>query len=186
MITDAPGTRVERSTIERGTTAGLGNGGAGISASNSTGLTIDENLIEGNLGSGIDLEDGSDYSTINSNTIGDTASGAANLGYGILVRDSSGAVIGGVAGLTFGNTSVGDIIEGNTAGGILLEGTDGGEVLNSQIENNGGVGVAFMTTTVPAITDDLIAANTGGGVLLEDSLGRVGHFARLRPDRHRK
>jgi parallel beta-helix repeat protein len=169
LLTASPGASITSSTIG-GTVTDLGNGGDGIIATGSTGLAVTGDLIDGNVGSGIDLESGSDLATITSSTIGGTESptpgGLPNGGYGILVSGSTGDTIGGTQ---VEDTIDGNTIDGNTAGGILFEGSADGEIDDSQVENNGGVGVAFMTTIASSIIDDLIAANAGGGVLLEDS-----------------
>lgn len=88
--------------VIRGNTA-TGNGadpactGQGIAASNSSGYTIADNLVEDNVGIGIYLRNGADNSVVTGNTVtGTTANAAQGVhGNGILLYDTDGDLVTG-------------------------------------------------------------------------------------------
>ncbi len=116
-------------------TAAAANGIHGVVINASSGVTIgglnaaDRNVISGNSGSGITIENISSNTTVIGNYIGTNAAGSAavaNAGEGIRITQSSGDVIGGVV------TGASNVISGNTGNGIHV----GGTVTNTVIQGN--------------------------------------------------
>jgi parallel beta-helix repeat protein len=105
-------------------TQALPNAGNGIrikGADNNTigGTALDAgNVISGNQGSGVRIDDGSSGNQVQGNFIGTDASGAAVLGNGergILINGSSDNEIGGT------HAGAGNVVSGNTWAGVLIE-----------------------------------------------------------------
>ena len=137
----------------------LVSGNTGISINSSTGATIRDNLIAGQV-IGIDTYSGLNL-IIKNNRIGTNAAGAAALGNGTGIRDSSN-----------GTRIEGNVVSGNSDKGIdinnaanttvvaNLVGTDAGGI--ARIANNWGIYVDGSTSTNVTIDNNTISGNDEG------------------------
>ncbi|MCX6889984.1 MAG: right-handed parallel beta-helix repeat-containing protein, partial [Verrucomicrobia bacterium] len=122
--------------------------------------STNRNLISGNGGSGIYVQNSSG-NTIQGNLIGTTLSGLAALGNtanGIAVYNSSGNQLGGAS------TGARNVISGNTNSGVYLYGsaTTGNSVLGNYIGAS-SAGTAAIPNVYDGITVDGAGGNTIGG-----------------------
>ena len=161
---------------------GLGNFGDGVDleggANNGIGITIggtavvsnliSDNLISGNMGSGIRLTNGATNDLIVGNLIGTNSSGGtalANNGDGI---DLAGA---NCQSNTIGGTASADrnVISGNAGSGISLSaGTNSNQILGNYIGTNlsGGSAVSnYIGISIDASSNNLIGGPGAGNVI---------------------
>ena len=116
--------------------AALPNMQNGIEILSSTQTEISENLIAGNLGSGIVASNATGI-VIQSNSIGSATIG--NGQHGIWIQSGSGTLIGGEdtpPDPTFANT-----IAFNGGDGVYVQGGSGHEIFNNLIYTNAGLGI---------------------------------------------
>ncbi len=150
---------------------GAGNKADGVDFYAGSGEQIVSNLISGNVGIGVFLQDVTG-GAVQGNSIGATPSGATgNRGDGLNIIRGSGIAIGGASGagnLIAGNfqigisilDSAGDTVRGNTIGGStagLGNGSDGLNVTHSPGVSIGGGGAG---------AGNLIASNGGAGIII--------------------
>lgn len=136
-----------------------GNGGNGVrisgSPSNQVGATfgVGRNVIGGNSGAGIKVENHSDGCTIYGNYVGLTPAGtsaATNWSYGVWISDSKNVAVGFLLG---GN----NVISGNSGAGVRVEGQSANTVI---VGNYIGTAVAG-TNAVPNNGDGINIASAG-------------------------
>jgi len=126
-------------------------------------LPADRNVISGNLGDGVLIENGADYNNVAGNYIGLRKGGAAALANGangVHVVDGVSAFIGGTA------AGAGNVISGNSAAGIMIV-KDSGQSL-AQIRGNligtNAAGTADLGNFGDGIYTDALAVSIGGTV----------------------
>ncbi|MGA2254402.1 MAG: right-handed parallel beta-helix repeat-containing protein, partial [Thermoguttaceae bacterium] len=163
-------------------TGGL-DGLYGSNAANSTGLTVSDSTIFGNVSYGIYLDVGNDHATLADNVVyGDLASNGAkqangiylNSGYdtitGNTVYDHSGTGISDSAGTVGGTAIAGNLVYGN-ATGIYLQANSGyGQlctVSNNVVRNNTGSGMSVHSNV-------LVSGNTIYGQSANNAYGIYG------------
>jgi hypothetical protein len=159
--------------------ADLGNGTAGVFL--SVPATVDNNVISGNSGDGIQVLQDDNRLLARGNFIGTNAAGTAaipNTGAGISISDAEFSVIGGT------NAAERNVISGNGSAGISIQFDASGTTIQGNyvgtdaagtgaIPNLGGIavvstpGVGIGGTAAGA--GNLISGNTGHGVVIQDS-----------------
>ena len=156
----------------------LANSGEGVAiAFGATGNTIGgstsghRNIISGNTGSGIKIQDeSSDGNIVKSNYIGTTAAGTGVLGNGFvgveITGGADGTVVGGSAGTTPGGSCTGEcnLVSGN-GGGILMTGaaTTGAVIKGNYVGTNASGTGAIPNTSNSGIYFSFSSNNTVGG-----------------------
>jgi len=167
--------------VNAGGSAGLGNGGNGISIDDSPANTVASNLISGNSASGISITlAGSINVTIRGNTVGTDATGTKAIANGL-----AGVEVVGAAGVLVGGTTDADrnLISGNAGSGIAATSADAVEIRRNFIGltangvgrlGNKANGIALTQSTGTIISDrNRIAYNGtagtdgGHGILLD-------------------
>ena len=187
-------------------TLDLGNGGAGVSITGSTGNALLGNIISGNASHGISISGTSaGNSMIAGNFIGTDATGAVDLGNegaGVNIAGSpniqvAGNIISGnashgvgisgvgaadseVVGNLIGADATGPVDLGNDGAGISISGASAGYVVGNLVHGNGTVGV---TVSGAGATGNIIGLNTitendSHGIQL-DGAGASGSLVRL-------
>lgn len=150
---------------------------------------IEDNVISGNLGSGVTAE-GAPQLSIRGNTIGLALDGLSALGNGldgITIIGGSEARVGGSdpgeGNLIAGNTDDGinvsgsplAVLQGNTVGlnaagtavpnggdGIRLQDGDGDTVADNVVAGNGGSGIAVSNGADPIVENNTVGLNAAG------------------------
>lgn len=191
-------------------------GGVLISSagSNTIGGLAGRNVISGNTGDGIRLSgSGSNACVLQNNVIGANAAGTtalANSGSGVVLDAAGGNTVGGTAsgaanlisgnagrGLYLLNGAAGNVVQGNLIGtnaannaalgnsldGILVAGSSSNTFGSTSLSaganvvmTNGGAGFSFTgASTGNVVQFNVIASNAGGGVLLTASGASTGN-----------
>ncbi len=145
----------------------LGHRDQGIEIARATETQVIGNVISGNGIEGILVSEGSNNTVIRGNRIGVTPDGATalpNNSDGILIRNTTGTIIGGV------NPEDRNIISGNNGNGILLQTevdapiqTSNTQILGNYIGVN-ATGNTAIPNTGQGIQIDASTLNTIGGV----------------------
>ena len=134
--------------------------------------TVEDNVISGNTGDGIEVGDTSPDNIIKGNYIGTNAAGTAavaNGGYGILIDDGLDTIIGGeIAGdgnLISGNTSYGIHVRYSTSNGTIIKGNKiGVNITETAAIANGSAGIHIYDTDNTVIGSETAAdPNVIGG-----------------------
>jgi len=126
-------------------TTKLANSGDGVLIDGSAFTTVISNLISGNHGNGVNLISASNNNTIQSNKIGTTANGVANLGntgFGVFVQGASQ------------QNTIGNILAGSGNGNIIAFNAKGVVIGSSLIDNstqNSILGNSIFSNTVLGI-----------------------------------
>ena len=165
------------------------SGGSGVVIGGPS--PLDENVISGNSGNGIEINDGSAV-LVEGNLIGISVDGKiaiGNVGAGVLIEGTTGAMIGGSA-TGAGNTicgttssspgtgygievepgSVGTVIQGNVIGGVAGFGNHGAGIYDPS---------SSVTIGGPGTTEgNLIAYNGGPGIYLGEAAAEDSSVAR--------
>jgi len=124
-------------------TASLANGGHGINVNACVNTTILANVISGNSGNGVTIQQNTASGTIvQGNLIGTNAGGAGVLGNGnngVFINSAAGNTVGGVS------AGAGNVIFNNVFSGVAISGpgTINNAVLSNSIGNNGGTGISL-------------------------------------------
>jgi hypothetical protein len=129
--------------------ADAGNARSGVYADASDQIVLQSNVVSGNNGNGIELQNGVSASSINGNFIGSDSAGLDAIGNG-----AAGIAITGGTGITVGTTSA-NIIVANGASGVLLSGA---ATTNVTVANND---IGFNAS--------MNLGNAGSGVLINNS-----------------
>ncbi|MCI0465097.1 MAG: PKD domain-containing protein, partial [Gemmataceae bacterium] len=151
-------------------TAAVGNSGfAGIEIRTGDN-TIRGNLISGNNGFGIWLTRAPAGNVIAGNFIGTNAAGSATLAntiYGILILESTGAIVGTAAGTR-------NVISGNGLDGVVITASTGNLVQGNFIGTNAagtaalgnnGFGISISTANINGVLIDALNNTVGGTTL---------------------
>lgn len=123
-----------------------GNGGAGVSVSNSGGVEILGNVINGNGGGGVSVTSGSLGVVVRDNEIGRALQG--NAGHGVFVGGGSFSVI--VGGSSEGVDAGGNWISYNSGAGVRVADGDAVRVRGNVLWNNVQMGIDLGTAGVTA------------------------------------
>jgi hypothetical protein len=132
----------------------LGNGGAGIALQGTANSLIDENVISGNHGDGVDISGAqATGNQVMGNLIGTDKTGKKALGnnaYGVYVLDGSNNEIGGTA------AGARNVISANAYDGVRLDGAGGSntvqgnligtDITGTAVLSNGHEGVGILST----------------------------------------
>ncbi len=178
--------------------------GPGISASNVSNLTLQNNTINNPNGPGIALTNVTGTLNVTNNTVNGTT---GPLNSGLALINNSGTVNLTIANNTFRNTTnngigitlqgtaqgtgtiSGNTLSGNAVSGILLQTTDTAQgtftVSNNNILSNTGSGIALITSGSSLIratidSNPQITSNAAGGVVLTQLSGTSQILARVR------
>ena len=173
----------------------MGNGKAGVLISGSDRVALQDNLISGNDGHGVELSGSADYTKIDRNIIGGNASGTSDLGNtgsGIHISNGDGASISD--NIIVGNDSHGVSLTGSsTTDNLIAENHIGVNENGASIANSGsgvhiggssndndverntiahntadGVTVVSNSSTVNTVWENSIYSNGGLGIDLND------------------
>ncbi len=192
LLISTIGASITSSTIG-GVTAGQGNPSYGIYLENSTNTTIGGtvtgagDLIAGNGGNGITVDDTSNGtmvagSTITGNTVvgvsfngqgGSSLSGEVLVGDVIQSNTIGGVLITDAPGTTITSSTIGGTTSGlgNTGYGISASGSANVSIRSSTISHNTADGVDFNNSPNAIMASDTVQTNGGHGVVVTTSNG---------------
>ncbi len=154
-----------------------GNAQDGISINSADGATVgglgagEGNLSSANLQAGIDVENGSDDTTVRGNVVGTNAAGT--LGF----PNDRGLRVEGLSVVVEGNSFAGNVDEGahlDEGGNIRFEGNLVGKSFAGSVIPNGGPGLevsaddAPVSIGGPGAAANTITGNLGPGILVSD------------------
>ncbi|HFC12208.1 MAG TPA: hypothetical protein ENJ56_05135, partial [Anaerolineae bacterium] len=156
-------------------TSDRGNGSHGMYLFGGTSNLIEENVLSGNGGDGLRIDNGGNANTILNNMIGVSRDGSADLG-----NDGSGIYLAGVFNTTIGGDTAQErnVISGNQANGIHIVDADsttitgnyiGTDVIGQTAISNGQNGIRNEMSLDLVIGDssglrNIISGNTYNGI----------------------
>jgi hypothetical protein len=168
-------------------TDALPNGVSGVVIFGASNNTIGgtgagaRNVISGNTRHGVEVTNSSTGNSIVGNSIGTNATGNTLLGngrsgnsgdgYGVILQNTSGNIVGGTV------TGAGNVISGNFNHGVLIDGADA--TTNLVAGNSIGVDVSGLVTIDPGpdqligTSDDRPLGNRGSGVVIVGASGNT-------------
>ena len=120
------------------------NGGDGVRAQSSVGMTLRNLTVTGNGGAGLRIDGASGVSVTSLTTTGNQG--------------------GGVVASGVGNTVQGGSVTGNTGAGVLIQSASNTTVQGATISGNSGAGVVVASGTGNAILGNSISGNGGLGI----------------------
>ncbi len=161
----------------------LGNGSAGvrIDGTGSDDALIVGNLVSGNVGSGIVVENGANGAQIVSNAVGTNAAlsaAIANGGDGISLAGGADHVVGGSAAdanLVSGNAGRGIVVAAGATGVIVAANRVGTNGAGTSALGNGSNGIAIEDSPEVSVAANVASGNGGSGVAISgvDSIGTL-------------
>jgi CSLREA domain-containing protein len=145
-------------------------GKSGVRIQSGAGFTtVDGNRIRGNRGDGVSISRGSS-NTLTRNAIGTEEDG--NAGYGVLIDESPGNVIGDIKTVDGTTTFLGNSISGNEKVGVRINGeaSTGNRVFGNVITSNGDFGIDLeLGPSSTTVNQNQVYNNKSGGVLINES-----------------
>jgi parallel beta-helix repeat protein len=168
---DTGAVTITNNTVSNGTDADVGSaqGIEPIEDGTSTPVTINNNIVNGDVGGGIyNYATGSDVTESGNTTENDSAVETICTVAGPPISGCTTAEDGGgIIDYADPGTTVGpgNIIENNAAGGVIDTASTSGTITGNTISNNTAGGVLLQASTGVTVSNNTLGSNAGGGVV---------------------